>query len=66
MLLDKDKVTRRMEEKAITARGLSAENNIAYGSVLNARNGRGVSAATVRKICEALGCEPKDLLPDKE
>lgn len=66
MQLDKEKLNRRLEEKAITAKELSAKKGIAYGSMLNAKNGKGVSAATVRKICEALGCEPKDLLPDIE
>jgi len=66
MLLDKKKVVRKMEEKAATARGIALEHDIAYNAVLNARNGRPVKAATVQKLCKALGCEPIDLLPDEE
>lgn len=65
MILDGNKVNRKMEENLYTATSLSKEKKIAYASISNARNGKGVSMGTVRKLCEAFNCKPADLLKDE-
>lgn len=66
MILDKNKVLRKMEEEALTCQMMQKELGIAYNAIIKARNGRPISAQSARKIAGALKCEPKDLLPDIE
>jgi transcriptional regulator with XRE-family HTH domain len=53
---------RERERRGVSARKLSAGSGVARATLTDLENGRRLAyGATIRKLAEALGCEPWDL-----
>lgn len=63
--VDEEKINKLIQEKCFTYEELSKKAGITTASLHRIRTGRVVPRATsLKKICEALECEPKDILKD--
>ena len=62
MLLDGKKVIEQMEINLFTVASLHEQKGIAKNAIINARNGRGISVTTARRLCEAFNCKIDDLM----
>lgn len=62
MKLNPKKAKKALEKKLMTQMELCEKANLGFCTVNRALNGISVHTATVKKICEALNVEPKDIM----
>lgn len=64
-----DKLLVLMEQKGLTTYRIRKEKIISEGTLQNIRKGKGITTSAIAALCEALNCQPGDLMeyvPDKE
>lgn len=57
-----DKLFALMKEKGLTTYRIRKEKIIAESALQNLRDGKSVTMDTISALCEALDCQPGDLL----
>lgn len=65
MKIDGERMKALRHERMLTQEEVAKLAGLTQDTVIAAERGRSVSPKTARKITEALGAEPKDLLPGK-
>lgn len=53
-------------ESGLTVEQLAKSSGVAFATIVKARNGGNVSAATLVKLARALGVKPEELLEESE
>ncbi len=67
MEVDVQKLRRLREDRVLSQRELARMANLAYGTVWRIENGHPEArTSTIRKIAEALGVEPRELILRQE
>jgi len=56
------KLRRHREEQAMTQRQLSQKSGVTQATIVHAERGGDTRPTTVRKLADALGVEPRELL----
>jgi len=51
-----------MEQKGLTTYRIRKEKIIAEGTLQNIREGKGITTESIAALCEALQCQPGDIL----
>ena len=51
-----------MEQKGLTTYKIRKEKIIAEGTLQNIREGKGITTESIAALCEALQCQPGDIL----
>lgn len=64
MILDREKLTRKIEKNFYTNITLAQAAKISATTVNKARNGYDIRPTTLKKLCTALHCEAKDITAD--
>lgn len=62
MILKKSKLEKIMQMNFYTISGLSKAASVGTDTIVRAKRGQNISATTLKKLCDALHCEPKDLI----
>ena len=66
MKIDGERMKALRQERMLTQEEVAERAGVSHHTVVAAERGRSVSPRTARKITEALGAKPKDLLPKAE
>ncbi len=64
-----DKLLELMKQKGLTTYRIRKEKIISEGTLQSIRQGKGISTDSIAALCEALNCQPGDLIeyiPDGE
>lgn len=64
-----DKLLKKLEEKELTTYKIRKEKIISESTLQNIREGKRITTDSIAALCDALNCQPGDLLeyiPDKE
>lgn len=61
MVLDRDKLKNKIESKFLTNETLAKAAGISQTTVNRARNGGDITVKVLKKICDVLECDPKDI-----
>lgn len=65
MKVNKENVIKFMNENLYTLKSLENEYGISQTAIMNARKGKNCSVSTIKKLCKAFNCSPKDLIADE-
>jgi putative transcriptional regulator len=57
-----DRLISMMEQKGITTYRIRKEKIISESTLQNIRDGKGISTDAIGRLCEALDCQPGDIL----
>lgn len=57
-----NKLLAMMEEKGLTTYKIRKEKIISEGTLQNIRNGKSITLDSVASLCDALNCQPGDIL----
>lgn len=57
-----NKLLAMMEEKGLTTYKIRKEKIISEGTLQNIRNGKSITLDSVASLCNALNCQPGDIL----
>lgn len=57
-----DKLIKLMKEKGLTTYKIRQEKIISQSALTALKNGKTVTTDTIAKLCEALGCQPGDIM----
>ncbi len=57
-----NKLLAMMEEKGLTTYKIRKEKVISEGTLQNIRNGKSITLDSVASLCNALNCQPGDIL----
>lgn len=60
-----DKLIAAMKDKGLTTYRIRKEKIISENTLQNIRNGGEIGTTTIGKLCEALDCQPGDILEYK-
>ena len=66
MKIDGERMKALRQERMLTQEEVAERAGVSHHTVVAAERGRSVSPRTARKVTEALGAKPKDLLPPKD
>lgn len=64
-----DKLLKRIEEKGLTTYKIRKEKIISESTLQNIREGKRITTDSIAALCDALDCQPGDILeyiPDEE
>lgn len=64
-----DKLIKKMDENGLTTYKIRKEKIISESTLQNIREGKRVTTDTIAALCDALNCQPGDLIeyiPDKQ
>ncbi|MCL2883077.1 MAG: helix-turn-helix transcriptional regulator [Coriobacteriia bacterium] len=57
-----EKLWALMQERGLTTYRIQKDKIIGQGTLQNLRDGKDVTTRTIAALCEALGCQPGDIL----